>query len=211
MVPRTLFSSVVVALAAVALVAGPAAAHDRDGKHRSHHGKHGWHHGKHHHGKHHGKKKYGATTLKLDAGAVAALTSLGVTPAPIEPAKALAADELAFPITNSFKSALRSGVIEHSGGISLTAGDTVVELTDFDIDVGEAVLTAQVGDARVPILDLDFATARISWSRGGLAVGPVGATLTGVAAGALNDAFGVTAFTEGLKLGDATVRYKRVW
>lgn len=210
MVPRTLLSSLVAAFAVVALVAGPAAAHDRDGKHRSHHGKHSWH-GKHYHGKHHGKKTYGATTLKLDAGAVAALTSLGVTPAPIEPAKALAADELAFPITNSFKQALRSGVIEHSGGISLTAGDTVVELTDFEIDVAEEVLTAQVGDARVPILDLDFSTARISWSRGGLSVGPVGATLTGVAAGALNDAFGVTAFTEGLKLGDATVHYKRLW
>ena len=203
MVSRTLFSSVVAALAAIALVAGPAAAHDRDGKHRSHHGKHGKHHN--------GKNRYGATTLKLDAGAVAALTSLGVTPAPIEPAKAVAADELAFPITNSFKSALRTGVVEHSGGISLTAGDTVVELTDFDIDVADEVLTAQVGDARVPILDLDFSTARVSWSRGGLSVGPVGATLTDVAAGALNDAFGVTAFTEGLKLGDATVRYKRLW
>jgi hypothetical protein len=206
MVPRTLLSSLVAAIAVLALVAGPAAAHDRDGKHRSHHGKHSWH------GKYdHGKKKYGATTLKLDAGAVAALTSLGVAAAPIEPAKALAADELAFPITNSFKRALRSGVIEHSGGISLTAGDTVVELTDFEIDVAEEVLTAQVGDARVPILDLDFSTARISWSRGGLSVGPVGATLTGVAAGALNAAFGVTAFTEGLKLGDATVNYKRLW
>ena len=86
-----------------------------------------------------------------------------------------------------------------------------MELTDFDIDVAGAVLTAQAGDARTPILDLDYSTARISWSRGGLSVGPVGATLTGVAAGALNDAFGVTAFTEGLKLGDATVRYKRLW
>ena len=210
MVPRTLLSSLVAAIAVFALVAGPAAAHDRDGKHRSHHGKHSWH-GKHYDGKHHGKKKYGATTLKLDAGAVAALTSLGVTAAPIEPAKALAADELAFPITNSFKRALRSGVIEHSGGISLTAGDTVVELTDFEIDVAEEVLTAQVGDARVPILDLDFSTARISWSPGGLSVGPVGATLTGVAAGALNEAFSVTAFAEGLKLGDATVNYKRPW
>jgi hypothetical protein len=209
MVPRTMLSSLVAALAMVALVAGPAAAHDRDGKHRSHHGKHGWHDG----GKHHGKKQYGATTLKLDPGAIAALTGLGVTPAPISPAKALAADELAFPITNRFKSALRSGVIEHRGGISLTAGSTTVELTDFDIEVADEVLTALVGGARVPVLDLDFSTARVSWARGGLSVGPVGATLTEVAAGALDDAFGLPAGTvpAGLKLGDATVNYKRLW
>jgi hypothetical protein len=36
----------------------------------------------------------------------------------------------------------------------------------------------------------------------------VTASLTSAAAGALNNAFGVTAFTEGLVLGKATVRYK---
>jgi hypothetical protein len=197
MVPRTLLSSLLAALAVVALVAGPASAH----------GKHGWHHGKHQSG------KYGATTLKLDPAAVEALTGLGVTPAPLSPAKALAADELAFPITNRFKSALRTGVIRHSGGISLTAGSTTVELRDFYIDVAGRVLTAQVGDARVPILDLDFSEARITFRRGALTVGPVGGSLTEVAAGALDGAFGLPAGTvpPGLKLGDATVRYKRVW
>ena len=196
MVPRTLFSSFVAAVAAIALLAGPAAA---DGRH-SHHGKYD-------------RGKYGATTLELDAGAVTALTGLGVTPAPIRPAKALAADELAFPIVNRFKSALRSGVIRHSGGISLTAGSTRVELRDFDIDVAGQVLTATVGGSRVPILDLDFSTARVSWSRGGLSVGPVGGRLTPVAAGALNSAFGLPAGTvpAGLKLGDATVSYNRLW
>lgn len=201
MVPRTLFS-LAAALAALALVAGPAAA---DGRH----GKHGWHYG-HHHGKDYGSK-YGATTLKLDPAAVAALTGLGVTPAPIRPAKALASGELAFPIVNRFKSALRSGVVRHSGGISLTAGSTRVELRDFDIDVGGQVLTAVVGGARVPILDLDVSTARVSFDDGGLAVGPVGGRLTAVAAGALNSAFGTTGIPAGLKLGDATVRYKRLW
>jgi hypothetical protein len=197
MVPRTLLSSLVAAVAAVALVAGPASAH----------GSRDWHHGKHHSG------RYGATTLKLDPAAVEALAGLGVTPAPLDPAEALAADELAFPITNGFKSALRTGVIRHRGGISLTAGSTTVELRDFHIDVAGQVLTAEVGGARVPILDLDFSDARLSSRRGALTVGPVGGSLTEVAAGALDGAFGLPAgiVPPGLQLGDATVRYKRVW
>ena len=67
-------------------------------------------------------RTYGATTLELDPGAVAALTGLGVAPAPIAPATATSAGELAFPITNKPFGALLSGTIRHSGGIALTAG-----------------------------------------------------------------------------------------
>ena len=77
---------------------------------------------------------YGATTLELNPAAVDALTGLGVTPAPIAPARALPSGELAFPITNSFRNALRTGRFRHSGGISLTAGSTTVNLEDFVID-----------------------------------------------------------------------------
>jgi hypothetical protein len=79
--------------------------------------------------------------------------------------------------------------------------------------VAGQVLTAEVRDARVPILELDFSGAQISWSRGGLTVGPVGGTLTDVAAGALEGAFGLPADTipDPFKLGDATVRDKRLW
>ena len=154
--------------------------------------------------------RYGETTLKLDPAAIAALTGLGVAPAPIAPARALAADTLAFPITNSFRSALRSGQIRHSGGISLTAGATTVELTDFVIDPLRGQLTAQVGAARVPILSLDLSRARLSLGFGTLRLGPVGGSLTAVAAGALDAAFGLPSGTvpPGLKLGDATVRYR---
>ena len=150
------------------------------------------------------------TSLKLDPGAVTALTGLGVTPAPIAPARALAADELAFPITNSLGNALRTGVIRHSGGISLTAGQTTVALTDFNIELAKSRLTAMVGGARVPILALDFSRVRLSIRSGKLRLGPVGASLTPEAAGALNSAFGLPAGTvpAGLKLGDATVRYQ---
>ena len=156
-------------------------------------------------------RSYGATTLALDPGAVAALTGLGVAPAPIAPAGALPSGELSFPIVNAPFTALLSGTIRHSGGISLTAGATTVKLENFSIDPIRRQLTAQVnGGARVPILDLSFAATRIGLSGRTLNLGPVSGTLTTVAAGALNTAFGLPAGTvpAGLKLGDATVRYR---
>ena len=182
---RALLGTALAALATLAF-AGSASAHDRS---------------------------YGATTLTLDPGAVAALTSLGVAPAPIEPARAKRNGDLAFPIVNSINNVLRTGQIKHSGGISLTAGTTTVELTDFWIDPVRQQLTALVGGARVPILDLDFSQARLSSRFGKLKLGPVGGSLTSVAAGALDGAFGLPSGSvpAGLKLGDATVRYRLGW
>ncbi len=153
-------------------------------------------------------RTYGATTLQLDPGAAAALTSLGVTPGVIAPASATSAG-LSFPITDSPLRALHTGTITHSGGISLTAGSTQVDLTDFWINlIGRPNLSAEVGGARVRILSLDLSRARAHVSRGVLTLGPVTARLTQTAADALNSAFGVTAFTKGLVLGTATVNYR---
>ena len=182
---RSLLAVAIAALTALAL-AGPAAAHDRT---------------------------YGATTLTLDPGAVAALTSLGVAPAPIKPASARRNGDLAFPIVNRVSNVFRTGQIKHTGGISLTAGTTTVALTHFWIDPARQQLTALVGGARVPILSLDFSHARLSARWGNLTLGPVAGSLTPVAASALDGAFGLPAGTvpPGLKLGDATVRYRLGW
>lgn len=157
-----------------------------------------------------GQGEYGSTALALDPAAVEALTGLGVTPAPIAPARANSDGELVFPIVNRFSNVVRTGLIKHSGGISLTAGATTVELREFWIDPLRRELTALVGSARVPILDLDFSRADLSLRRGKLRLGPVGGSLTAVAAGALDSAFGLPAGTvpAGLKLGDATVRLR---
>jgi hypothetical protein len=179
---------VLVAVLALAPAAGASA------KHRTH-----WQH-----------SRFGATTVALDASAAAALTSLGVTPSPIPPARA-DDDGLRFPIVNSFFNALRTGTVRHSGGIALTAGATRVELTDFYINIdSDPDLTALVGGGRVSILGLSFADARVRFRNGELIVGPVAATLTDAAATALNTAFGLPAGTvpAGLKLADATVRYR---
>jgi hypothetical protein len=154
------------------------------------------------------RSTYGATTLALDPGAAAALGSLGVTPGVVAPAQATGAG-LAFPITTPPLKALITRRIDHSGGISLTAGATTVTLTDFTINLDrDPDLTAVLnGGPRASILKLSLRGAMLRVNRG-FTLGPVAATLTPGAAEALNGAFGVTAFTAGLKLGDATVNYQ---
>jgi hypothetical protein len=151
------------------------------------------------------KVRDGVTTLKLDAGAVDALTSLGVSAAPIKPASA-SGTRLAFPVTSGALTAGPAGAIRHSGGIVLSKGSTHVRLRNFTIELDSTPrLTALVGNARVPILDLDASGADVVSSRRYVLITDVVGRLTATAAGALNDAFGVTAFEQGLTLGVADV------
>lgn len=150
----------------------------------------------------------GGTTLALDAGTAAALTSLGVTPSVIAPGTSEASG-LRFPITSGRLSARTlAGTIAHSGGIALTAGATEVELRNFRINItGSPNLTAQVGDSstRVP-LTVDLATARTGISNRTAVVRGAKVSLSARSAAALNAAFGTTALTAGLPLGVADVR-----
>ena len=151
----------------------------------------------------------GATSLALDPGTASALTSLGVTVAPIGPATARPDGALSFPITSgTLQPAALTGSVAHSGGIALTAGDTRVELRKFVITLDDTpTLSAKVGGQRVDILTLDLAGAKVTEGDDGtLTVAGVTGRLTAGAAAALNDAFCVTAFTEGLVLGTATVQ-----
>lgn len=150
----------------------------------------------------------GDTSLAVDPGTLAALTSLGITPGLVEPASANPDGSFAFPITRGRVDAeTLVGTIRHSGGISLTQGATRVELTRFWIEIDESPqLTALVGGARVPILDLDVSALTREVDGLEVTLGGVRGTLTAEAAGALNGAFATTAFTEGLLLGVATVR-----
>ena len=94
----------------------------------------------------------GATTLVLDPGTAAALTSEGIAPSPIAPATA-ATGGVAFPITGgSVDTKTLAGQITHGGGLRLTKGATDVDLTSFNIEIDSAPdLTALVGRHR----DLD--------------------------------------------------------
>jgi hypothetical protein len=148
----------------------------------------------------------GATTLALSDGAASALQSLGIAAAPLKPARAGEAG-LRFPITaGKLNAKTYAGQIKHTGGISLTRGDTRVELRNFIINVDKAPdLTARIGSSRVSILDLDLSDAKITKSGRKLTIAGVKATLTKTAADALNAGFGTDAFAEGLEIGTATV------
>jgi hypothetical protein len=149
----------------------------------------------------------GSTDLSLDPAAAGALTALGVAVAPIGPASALPGGEISFPITGGrANTATFAGSITHSGGISLTKDATVIELTDFTINVdGEPDLTAVLnGGDRVSILDLDLSALTTDVTGLNITLGNASAGLTAAAAGALSGAFGAP-IPEGFTLGSATV------
>ena len=129
-----------VAVLAALLVVAPAAS---AGHHTKAKASWGWYHG--------------TTTLDVDPGTLGALTSLGVSPGAVRPAT-LDGARYSFPIVNPLRSALRTGVVRHRGGISLTAGDVKVKLTDFDIKLLQGELYGKVNGADpVALLDLDYA------------------------------------------------------
>lgn len=154
-------------------------------------------------------KASGDTTLKLDKGTAAALTSLGVAVAPIDPSTA-GSKGVKFPITGGkVNSKTLAGNIKHSGGLRLSAGATVVDLKNFTINIdSKPDLVATVGDARVSILTLDLSKLKNNSSGKNIKLSGVKGSLTKAAADALNAAFGVTAFKKGLVLGVATVNAK---
>jgi hypothetical protein len=99
-----------------------------------------------------------------------------------------------------------AGTIEHSGGLRFSAGGTNVDVTDFVVDTTAGTLTATVGEGQVPLLALDLSGLERSMEGDVIVASGIDATLAGEAATALNEAFGVEAFTEGLAIGTVTVR-----
>ncbi|MDJ0377202.1 hypothetical protein [Cryobacterium sp. PH31-L1] len=161
------------------------------------------------------------TAVLLDADFAAALTSLGLAAGTVGTAT-LEDGSLHFPITGgnvdyydpaeSYRPFVQ-GSIEHEGsGFSLTAGDTVVELTNFTIDPGTSEL---FGD--VTVNGASAATQALLFNLYGGTLEPLkmdgdNAILTGttvhissVAAGLLNDTFKTDAVADQLLVGIATI------
>ena len=146
------------------------------------------------------------TTLALDAGTAQVLTDNSIAVAPIDPATA-GDDGITFPITGgSVEAESLAGTIEHSGGLRFSAGGTDLDLTDFVIDTSAGTLTATAGGAQVPILDVDLTGLERSDDMGTIVLEGITVSLSAEGAAALNETFGVTLFTEGLAIGDVTVR-----
>lgn len=159
----------------------------------------------------------GETTVDLATSFLSALQSLGVTPGVIGPTQ-LNGVKVNFPITSGaidLDTAL--GNIDHSGGLTLTAGSTVVSIQNFIIDTtGSApVITglASVNGAlvgRIPLFDLtlpsNFSLPLKLTDSVLLNLCSVGVTLDATAAKTLNKVFGITALKGGLAIGTANVQ-----
>ncbi len=130
----------------------------------------------------------GQTVVTLDAGLAGALAGLGVDVGVVRPAYGKDGG-VAFPIVGN----PARGTVKHVGGLSLSAGDTVVTLTNYWID--GAVVTGVVnGGDRLPLFDVT--------APGGV----VTLDLTDVAAGALDDIFGTDALTGSTVVGTADIQ-----
>ena len=167
-----------------------------------------------------------STKVTLDAGLVDALTALKVTPAPVGKAT-ISEDGVAdFPITGgnvtyydpqSDYRPFVQGILMHDGsGLSLTAGDTKVELTDFVIDPGTSTLTGTVSvngkeaatDALLFNLDGSTLKPLISNPDGSATLEGTTVKLSDDAAALLNDTFGIKDLKGGLVIGISAITVK---
>lgn len=154
----------------------------------------------------------GKTAVALSSDFTGALSSLGVTPARVCPGE-LQNGVVSFPVVGGVVDAATfGGNIFHSGGLSLTAGDTNVKLMDFIIDTSaeSPVLTGLVfaNDdlvGRITLFDLALNSAPVVTEKGKVKICDVVVTLSADAANALNSVFGVEAFVQGLPIGVAGV------
>ena len=148
----------------------------------------------------------GVTMLKLDAGTAKALTSHGVSVKTASEARP-GASGIVFPIRGgSLQASNLHGYITHDGGLTFTAGGKSLTIRDFTVATAQGTLNAYVDEvgARITVLNLSLAHAKVSAGRGTLGVTNVKATLNAGAAKALDGYFGTTLFTPGLAIG--TVR-----
>lgn len=162
------------------------------------------------------------TQVTVDPGFLSALTSLKVTPGTVGSAT-LTDGAFHFPITggnvkyfdpNSDYRPYVQGEIDHDGsGISLTAGDKKVELTNFVIDPGTSKLYGKVsvngkvavekaylfkldGSTLKPLQSNDDGTAVLEGTR---------VLVSSDAAGLLNDTFGIKDIKPDLLVGIAKI------
>ena len=156
----------------------------------------------------------GRTTVALASGFVSALDSLGVTPGTVSPTR-LRYGTVNFPVTGgAIDLDSAASQILHSGGLTLTAGQTDVTLQSFIIDTtGTPVITGLVSVngrllGRLPLFDLALPsgiTLPLKPHDGQIILKGVGVTLDSTAAGALNSVFHVSAFKGGFGVGTAKV------
>ncbi|VXC11641.1 hypothetical protein [Aeromicrobium sp. 9AM] len=162
----------------------------------------------------------GTTAIKLDQGFVDALTSLKLTPGVVDGAK-LEDGSLIFPITGGNVTYFKPGTakpyvigqIQHeASGLSLTAGDIKVELTNFNVDpgisrvYGDVTVNGKVAATSAFLFQLRGATLKPLQTEGDTAIlEGTKVFISPVAAGLLNKTFGTDAVTKDLLVGVAKI------
>jgi hypothetical protein len=162
-----------------------------------------------------------STAVTLDSEFTDALEKLEVTPGPVGDAKISEKGVASFPITGGnvtyFKPGstnpfVRGEIMHEGSGLSLTAGDTEVELNDFVVNPGNSKLTTTVSaNGEVAAKDaetffLNGSTLEPLETKGDKAIlEGTEVTLTEDAAKLLNKTFEVDAFEKGLPIGEAKI------
>jgi hypothetical protein len=167
----------------------------------------------------------GTTAVALDAGFTDALTQLGLTPGTVGGATLDGATgTVTFPITGGTvtlydrETGYRpwvQGVLFHEGsGLSLTAGGTTVELTDFTVDPGKPArlfgnvsVNGVLAAPSAPLFNLDGSTLKAPTMNADGSAVLQGTTvkLAPEAAALLNSTFSTNALAGGLVIGVATI------
>lgn len=161
-----------------------------------------------------------STAIALDSGFTDALGTLGLTPGVTGDAK-LESGSLIFPITGGNVTYFKPGTvkpyvigqIQHEGsGLSLKAGDTTVELTNFNVDPGISRVYGDVAVNGKKVVDSAFlfqlrgATLKPLQTEGDTAIlEGTKVFISPVAAGLLNDTFKTDAVTDALLVGVAKI------
>jgi len=161
-----------------------------------------------------------STAIALDTGFTDALTSLGLTPGVVGEAD-LVDGSLIFPITGGNVTVFDKteakpyviGQLQHEGsGLSLEAGDTKVELTNFNVDPGASRVYGDVavnGETVVTsafLFQLRGATLKPLQTEGQNAIlEGTKVFISPVAAELLNSTYGTDAVTDQLLVGVAKI------
>src|SRR6478735_3447242 len=160
------------------------------------------------------------TQITLDQGFVDALTTLKLTPGTVGTAK-LEQGALIFPITGGNVTVFKPGTvspyvigqIQHEGsGLSLSAGGTKVELTNFNVDPGVSRVYGDVSLNGKPVVSSAYLFKLDGRTLKPLSTGSGTATLEGtkveispVAAPLLDKVFKTDAVKPGLLVGIAKI------
>lgn len=164
----------------------------------------------------------GTTAVALDQGFVDALGTLGLTPGTVGDAT-LADGSVTFPITggtvtvfdkaSGYKPYVQGTIFHQGSGLSLTAGGTTVELTNFTIDpgtpsrlFGDVTVNGELAAPSAPLFDLDGSTLNPPTIEGGEAtLQGTEVLLSAEAAELLNSTFMTDALAGDFLIGTATI------